>query len=44
MSGEAMIRVDTVSKWFGNVVAVSEVSCEISQGVTALLGPNGAGK
>ena len=33
-----------VSKWFGDVVAVSDVSFDIGPGVTALLGPNGAGK
>lgn len=38
------IRIDTVSKWFHDVVAVSEVSFDIGPGVTALLGPNGAGK
>jgi ABC-2 type transport system ATP-binding protein len=39
-----MIAVNMVSKYFGSVVAVSEVSFAIDQGVTALLGPNGAGK
>ena len=39
-----MISVDRVSKFFGSVVAVSEVSFGIDGGVTALLGPNGAGK
>ena len=39
-----MITVDGVSKWFGDVVAVSEVSFTVGPGVTALLGPNGAGK
>jgi len=39
-----MIAVDVVSKFFGSVVAVSDVSFGIDQGVTALLGPNGAGK
>lgn len=42
--GEAAIEVDDVSKWFKDVVAVSDVSCTIGYGVTALLGPNGAGK
>ncbi|MYD35513.1 MAG: ABC transporter ATP-binding protein [Dehalococcoidia bacterium] len=41
---EPTIRVDNVSKWFGNVVAVNEVSLEIGPGITGLLGPNGAGK
>ena len=38
------IEVEQVSKWFGPVVALSEVSCRVGPGVTALLGPNGAGK
>ena len=40
----AMIAVHEVSKFFGNVVAVSDVSFTVGPGVTALLGPNGAGK
>ena len=43
-SSEPVIRVDGVSRWFGNVVAVSEVSFNVSRGITGLLGPNGAGK
>jgi ABC-2 type transport system ATP-binding protein len=41
---QGMIAVNAVSKYFGSVVAVSDVSFAINQGVTALLGPNGAGK
>ncbi len=46
MSGgsQPVIRVDGVSRWFGSVVAVSEISFEIRPGITGLLGPNGAGK
>jgi ABC-2 type transport system ATP-binding protein len=44
MSGEPVIRVRGVSRWFGSVVAVSDVSFDISSGITGLLGPNGAGK
>jgi len=40
----AMIEVEGVSKWFADVVAVSEVTFTVGPGVTALLGPNGAGK
>jgi ABC-2 type transport system ATP-binding protein len=39
-----VIRVDGVSRWFGNVVAVSDVTFDVSPGITGLLGPNGAGK
>jgi ABC-2 type transport system ATP-binding protein len=38
------VVAEGVSKWFGSLVAVSDVSFEIGAGVTALLGPNGAGK
>lgn len=38
------VELAAVSKWFGDVVAVSEVSFALWPGVTALLGPNGAGK
>jgi len=41
---DALVVVDRVSKWFGDLVAVSDVSFSVSPGVTALLGPNGAGK
>ena len=40
----AVIRVDRVSRWFGSVVAVSDVSFDVAPGITGLLGPNGAGK
>src|SRR5262245_15221701 len=40
----AMLEVEHVSKWFGDVVAVSDVTFSVGPGVTALLGPNGAGK
>jgi ABC-2 type transport system ATP-binding protein len=39
-----VIRVDGVSRWFGSVVAVSEVTFDVLPGITGLLGPNGAGK
>jgi ABC-2 type transport system ATP-binding protein len=38
------IVLDAVSRWFGNVVAVNDVTMRIGPGVTGLLGPNGAGK
>ena len=38
------IAVSGVSKWFGDVVAVNDVSFEARPGITGLLGPNGAGK
>jgi ABC-2 type transport system ATP-binding protein len=44
MSAGPTIAAENVSKWFGPLVAVSDVTFEIGPGVTALLGPNGAGK
>jgi ABC-2 type transport system ATP-binding protein len=41
---EPRVVADGVSKWFGALVAVSDVSFDVGAGVTALLGPNGAGK
>ncbi|WP_335971667.1 MULTISPECIES: ABC transporter ATP-binding protein [Streptomycetaceae] len=38
------IGINAVSRWFGNVVAVNDVTMSIGPGVTGLLGPNGAGK
>ena len=44
MSTRPTVAAEEVSKWFGPLVAVSDVTFEIGPGVTALLGPNGAGK
>lgn len=41
---EPTITVSNVSKWFGDVVSVNDVSLEVRPGLTGLLGPNGAGK
>ncbi|WP_213452831.1 ABC transporter ATP-binding protein [Rhizomonospora bruguierae] len=38
------ITLAGVSRWYGNVVAVNDVSMTLGPGVTGLLGPNGAGK
>lgn len=40
----ATVLVEDVSKWYGDIVAVSNVTFGIGPGVTGLLGPNGAGK
>jgi ABC-2 type transport system ATP-binding protein len=40
----AAIELDHVSRWYGNVVAVNDISFALGPGVTGLLGPNGAGK
>ena len=38
------LKLSQVSRWFGNVVAVNDVTMHVGPGVTGLLGPNGAGK
>ncbi|WP_309054169.1 ABC transporter ATP-binding protein [Streptomyces sp.] len=40
----SVLSIDHVSRWFGNVVAVNDVTMSVGPGVTGLLGPNGAGK
>ena len=40
----SVITLATVSRWYGDVVAVNDVTMTIGPGVTGLLGPNGAGK
>jgi ABC-2 type transport system ATP-binding protein len=40
----SQVELDAVSRWFGNVVAVNDVTMHLGPGVTGLLGPNGAGK
>ena len=40
----APIVLDRVSRWYGNVVAVNDISFSLGAGITGLLGPNGAGK
>ncbi len=36
--------LDHAARWYGNVVAINDVSFTLNSGVTGLLGPNGAGK
>ncbi len=38
------VQLSGVSRWYGNVVAVNDVTMTLGAGVTGLLGPNGAGK
>ena len=44
VEGGTTVEVASVSRWYGNVVAVNDVSFDLGPGVTGLLGPNGAGK
>src|SRR5215472_11839756 len=39
-----VIAADHLSKWYGQVIGLNDVSVSVPPGVTGLLGPNGAGK
>jgi ABC-2 type transport system ATP-binding protein len=39
-----IISTDHVSKWYGQVIGLNDVSVSVMPGITGLLGPNGAGK
>lgn len=39
-----MIELTNVSRWYGQVIGVNDVTTQIGPGITALLGMNGAGK
>jgi len=41
---DAVIRSDHLSRWYGEVIGLNDVTVEIPPGITGLLGPNGAGK
>jgi ABC-2 type transport system ATP-binding protein len=39
-----LVVADHLSKWYGQVIGLNDVSVSIPPGITGLLGPNGAGK
>ena len=39
-----VLVADHVSKWYGQVIGLNDVTVSVPQGITGLLGPNGAGK
>lgn len=39
-----MIKLRNASRWYGQVIGLNDVTCDIGPGITALLGQNGAGK
>jgi len=41
---QAAVELANATRWYGNVVAVNDISFRLDGGVTGLLGPNGAGK
>ena len=40
----ALVEIENVSKWYGEVLGLNDVTATLRPGVTGLLGPNGAGK
>ena len=39
-----VLVADRVSKWYGQVIGLNDVTVSVPPGITGLLGPNGAGK
>ena len=44
MQDTAIVQTQDLSKWYGEVMGVNDVTITIQPGITGLLGPNGAGK
>ena len=43
-NGAPIVVADHLSKWYGQVIGLNDVSVSVPPGITGLLGPNGAGK
>ena len=39
-----LVAADHLSKWYGQVIGLNDVTVTVPPGITGLLGPNGAGK
>ena len=44
MNDNAIVQTENLTKWYGEVMGVNDVTLTIHPGITGLLGPNGAGK
>ena len=44
MSNSPVIELVGLSKWYGEVIGLNNVSASVGHGITGLVGPNGAGK
>jgi ABC-2 type transport system ATP-binding protein len=43
-TGNVIVAAEQLSKWYGQVIGLNDVSVTVPAGITGLLGPNGAGK
>jgi len=43
-AGNNILSADHLSKWYGQVIGLNDVTVTVPPGITGLLGPNGAGK
>jgi ABC-2 type transport system ATP-binding protein len=39
-----VVRTAHLSRWYGDVIGLNDVTVDVEPGITGLLGPNGAGK
>ena len=39
-----IVTAEHLSKWYGQVIGLNDVTLTVPSGITGLLGPNGAGK
>jgi len=44
MVQQGVVAANGLSRWYGQVIGINDVSLAIGPGITGLLGPNGAGK
>jgi ABC-2 type transport system ATP-binding protein len=44
VSEAPVLRAENLSKWYGQVIGLNDVTVSVPPGITGLLGPNGAGK
>jgi len=44
VNAAGIVAADHLSKWYGQVIGLNDVSVSVPSGITGLLGPNGAGK
>ena len=44
MNDAVIVQSENLSKWYGEVMGVNDVTLNVHHGITGLLGPNGAGK